>query len=64
MSLDELKDKAADLAGKAQEFINRPDVKEKLEQAKEKAGDLKDKAEAFVHEKTHGKGILGFGDDK
>ena len=61
--LDELKGKAAEILNnekvketvdKAKDFINSEEGKAKLEEAKEKA-------EKFVEEKTHGKGIFGFG---
>lgn len=66
-----------ELKGKAEEFINRPEVQDKVNQAKEwvtngkgkeyidKGKDMldgaKDKLEDFVEDKTDGKGIFGFG---
>ncbi len=77
MNIDEVKGKAYELKGKAEEFMNRPDVQEKVNQAKdwlqngegkeyvekgkEMLGSAKDKLEDFVEDKTSGKGILGFG---
>lgn len=63
--LDELKDKAAEMLNnenlkgvvdKAPEFINS-------EQGKETIENVKKQVEGFVHDKTGGKGILGFGKD-
>lgn len=77
MNLDELKGKATQLMGQAEEFINKPENQEKIHNAKEKGEELmnkgkeflqsekvqelKGKAEDFVADKTDGKGIFGFG---
>ena len=77
MNIDEVKGKAYELKGKAEEFINSPEVQEKVNQAKDwlqngqgkeylekvkdMLGDAKDKLEDFVEDKTDGKGIFGFG---
>lgn len=68
--LDELKDKAQDFMNKpevkehiqkAKDFVNSEKGKEYVEKAKDMAADAKDKLEDFVEDKTDGKGILGFG---
>lgn len=61
--IDSLKDKVGDLmdnenvqnmVGKAKDFIN-------TDEGREKINDVKEKVEDFVEEKTNGAGIFGFG---
>ena len=59
-----------DLQKKAQDFMNSPKVQDTVNKAKDFVNsekgkqtleNAKDKVEDFVEDKTHGKGIFGFG---
>lgn len=61
--LDDIKKKASDLldTGKGKQALDKAKEIIDTEKGKETLAKAKDKLEDFVEDKTHGKGIFGFG---